>query len=310
MRQEVIVLAGLCLLVAILGAWRLAHDAHPPLLLRFVTALCGGMSVFLLRLIRRPVVPLTSQGSAVLAAPADDLLDSGEEALGGAILLGRFQGQAVTLPRQLALRHGIIVGPSGAGKSFSFFLPNAARAQAMSCVFTDPKSELWKYTSGLHRSERYAPGEPERSVGFNWIPLCRDARYAEIIARALVESGNVRYTEQAWLDMEAAFLAALFAHTSTLSIPTPLTAYRLFTRQKQETLLQQFERSRSSVAQEQAVIFRQASERMRGAIIPVVAAKLQFLRDPQVARFTLSVSLAAGLHSPEGCAYRRVLVSS
>ena len=53
----------------------------------------------------------------------------------------------------------------------------------------------------------------------------------------------------------------------------------------------QFERSRSSVAQEQAVIFRQASERMRGAIIPVVAAKLQFLRDPQVARFTSATLL-------------------
>jgi type IV secretion system protein VirD4 len=291
MRQEVIALAGLCLLLAVLGSARLAYDPHPSLLLRSMTALCGGLSVLLVRWMKKPVNVLTSQGSATLTPPADDLLKDGGQGKDGAILLGRYGGEAVTLPRPLALRHGIVVGPSGAGKSFSFFLPNAVKAVGTSCVFTDPKSELWRYTSGLHRSESYAPGEPERSLGFNWIPLCRDARYAEIIARALVESGNVRYTEQAWLDMESAFLAALFAHTSTLSIPTPLTAYRLFTRQKQDTLLRQFERSRSSVAQEQSVIFRQASERMRGAIVPVVAAKLQFLRDPQVARFTSATLL-------------------
>ena len=181
MRQEVIALAGLCLLAAVFGAWRLAHDAHSTLLLRCVTALCGGLSVLLLQRMRQPFDPLTSQGSATLTPPADDLLnDSGEEH-DGAILLGHYAEKSVTLPRPLALRHGIIVGPSGSGKSFSFFLPNALSAVGTSCVFTDPKSELWRYTSGLHRSESYAPGEPERSLGFNWIPLCRDARYAEII---------------------------------------------------------------------------------------------------------------------------------
>ena len=46
------------------------------------------------------------------------------------------------------------------------------------------------------------------------------------------------------------------------------------------------------MAVEQAIIFQQTSERMRGSITPVVASKLQFLRNPAVQRFT-SASLMA-----------------
>lgn len=42
------------------------------------------------------------------------------------------------------------------------------------------------------------------------------------------------------------------------------------------------------------MVFMQTQERMRGSIVPVVAAKLQFLRDPAVQRFT-----SAGLEPPD-----------
>ena len=196
----------------------------------------------------------------------------------------------MSLPRHQALRHGFILGPSGSGKSYGFFLPNAARSVGTSCVFTDPKSELWRRTAGLHPTAlRFAPGEPEQSAAFNWVPLCRDARMAELIARAIVMSGNTERTEQVWLDLEAGFLSALFAHAATLEEPTPLSAYYLFTRQRPEALQLQLETSHSPVAREQANILKQTSERVRGSIVPVVAARLQFLRDPAVARFTSSV---------------------
>jgi type IV secretion system protein VirD4 len=195
----------------------------------------------------------------------------------------------------------VIVGGSGTGKTYSYFLPNAAFSREVSLVFTDPKSELWRYTSGLHTALRYAPCEPDASEGFNWIPLCREARLAELCARAVVESGNTQYTEQIWLDMETAFLSALFSHASRLPVPTPLSAYRLFTRQPQETLLQQLLASPSEASREQATIFQQTQEKLRGSVVPSVAAKLQFLRDDAVARFT-SATLAA----PEFGGLRRV----
>src|SRR5262249_22065960 len=119
-------------------------------------------------------------------------------------------------------------------------------------------------------------------------------RLAELAARAIIESGNVYHTEQAWIDMEAAFLSALFSHASTLSLPTPLTAYRLFTGQSQTDLLEQLVASSSPMAREQALIFQQTTERLRGSIVPVVAARLQFLRDQAVARFT-----SASLEPPD-----------
>ena len=203
------------------------------------------------------------------------------------MFLAPYGKNVVALPRRIGQQHGVIVGGSGTGKSRGYFLPNAAYSVKASLVCTDPKSELWNYTSGLHRqATRYAPSEPEKSACFNWIPLCRDARIAELCARAIVEAGNTQRTEQAWIDTETAFLSALFSHASTLSEPTPLTAYRLFTRQRPEALLRQLLTSTSEAAQEQAIIFEQSDRRMRGAIVPVLAAKLQFLRDPALARFT------------------------
>ena len=205
----------------------------------------------------------------------------------GAFILADTEPDRAVLPVEEAMRHGIIIGGSGTGKSRGYFIPNAAHAKGTSLLCTDPKSELWNLTSGFHeRALRYAPTEPSASECFNWIPLCGDPRIAELCARAVVESGNTNNTEQAWIDMETAFLSGIFAHASTLSEATPLSAYRLFTLQSVRALIKQLLSSPSETAREQASVFSQTQERMRGSIVPVVASKLQFLRDPAVARFT------------------------
>jgi type IV secretion system protein VirD4 len=196
------------------------------------------------------------------------------------------KGQIV-LPRMQTTQHGLILGGTGTGKSRGYFLPNCAQAMDTSLVVTDPKSELWKLTSGFReKALRYAPAGPDASEGFNWIPLCGDARMAELCARAIVSSGNTSHTDQFFLDTESAFLAALFAHASTLPEATPLTAYGLFTKQPQEDLIRQLLESPSEVARDQAVIFMQTDPRYKGAIVPAVSGRLQFMRDQAVRRFT------------------------
>jgi len=270
----------------------LATTDAPTLALRLQTAALGTLSLLLLfRALTSPHSPSESHGSAAFARPdevADLLLPAGNERPlpPASLLLGAMAGRFVALPSPFPGQHGVIVGGSGTGKSFSFFLPNLAFARGVSCVVTDPKSELWHYTSGFHPAIRYAPTEPDASACLNWIPLCRDARLAELCARAIVEAGATERQEPPWPDLETAFLSALFAHASTLSVPTPLAAYHLFTRMEPPKLLEIFQASASPVAREQAIIFGQTHERMRGSIVPVVAAKLQFLRDPLVARFT------------------------
>ncbi len=221
------------------------------------------------------------------AAPGSWTTGQGSELSPGSFYVGLQGGRDVALPPLEAARHGVVVGGSGTGKSRGYFLPNAARNFGASLVCTDPKSELWRLTSGLRKGAvRFAPTDPAASACFNWIPLCADAATAELCARALVESGNTQGTEQAWLDTEAAFLAGVFAHASTLTHPTPLSAYRLFTRQPVDLLIEQLLASPSDAAREQGMVFSQTQERMRGSIVPVVAARLQFMRDDAVARFT------------------------
>ena len=245
-------------------------------------------------------------GSAGWGKPASSILENGRGPIPeGGFYLGQWAGKRVVLPKAETLRHGLIVGGSGTGKSRGIFLPNAAWSKGTSLVCTDPKSELWRFTSGLReKAVRFAPTEPEASACFNWIPLCADPRLAELCARAVVESGNTQGTEQAWLDMEAAFLAAVFSHASTLPAPTPLSAYRLFTRQPIESLIEELLASPSDAAREQGMVFSQTQERMRGSIVPVVAARLQFLRDPKVARFT-----SASIDAPDFASLRRVPTS-
>jgi type IV secretion system protein VirD4 len=229
--------------------------------------------------------PLPAPGGFILAPPEPDK--------------GR-KGQ-VLLPRMATVQHGLILGGSGTGKSRGYFLPNCAQARDTSLVVTDPKSELWKLTSGFQeRAFRYAPADPEASLGFNWIPLCSDARIAEICARAIMSSGNTSHTDQFFIDTESAFLAALFAHTSTLPEATPLTAYRLFTRQKPDELIQQLLESPSETAREQAIIFMQTDPRYKGAIVPAIASRLQFMSDKGIQRFT-----SATLDAPDFGRLRR-----
>ncbi|MGB8510753.1 MAG: type IV secretory system conjugative DNA transfer family protein [Pyrinomonadaceae bacterium] len=193
----------------------------------------------------------------------------------------------VVLPRMQTTQHGLILGGTGTGKSRGYFLPNCAQVVDTSLVVTDPKSELWKLTSGFReKALRYAPADPDASAGFNWIQLCNDARMAELCARAIIASGNTSHTDQFFIDTESAFLAALFAHAATLPEATPLTAYGLFTKQPQEDLMKQLLESPSEVARDQAVIFMQTDSRYRGAIVPAVSGRLQFMRDKAVRRFT------------------------
>lgn len=229
-----------------------------------------------------------SYGSAGWGAPGREFVFPNDEPLPPtAFLLSSRGRRRIAAPETLAARHGLVLGGSGVGKSRGYFLPNAALRRDASLVCADPKNELWTLTSGVHREAwRFAPTDPDASRGFNWIPLCADARIAELAARALVESGQTARTEQAWLDLEAAFLAAVFAHASTLPDPTPLAAYRLFTEQPLDALMRALRGSPSSAAREQAVVLAGTSERMRGSYVPVVAARLQFLRDPAVRRFT------------------------
>lgn len=213
----------------------------------------------------------------------------------GALILAPFHKNRLDLPREVVSRHLLILGGTGSGKSRSFFLPNTGwtGSSASSLIATDPKGELWEYTSGVHMfqdgtsaARRYAPLEPDASECFNWIPLCIDARMSELCARALITSRGVG-KDEFWAEAEIAFLSAVFSHAAATDEPTPLTAYRLFARQTPEQLRAQLMNSSSETAREQALVFYELTEKkVQGSVLPGIINKLQFMRDPKVQRFT------------------------
>lgn len=302
----------LLLLVAMFGACGVLAREDDPLVsyLAFGAMIGVGLMAFIpvsqVRALRREDEQAKSTHGTARLANDDEikefLLAKGELMPAGSFYLGQAKSGPVVLPRSMAVKGGVIVGGMGSGKTRGYSMPNAAWVRGTSLALFDPKDELFGKTSGFHKMARkYAPANPNASECFNWIMLCKEARMAELCARGLITPNTTPATEAYWVNGEVALLAALCAHTATLSEPTPLTAYRLLTRQTDAQLEEQLRNSSSEVAQEQALIFYQKTEpKHRNSFTTGVVNALQFMRDPEVARFT-----SAGVEPPDFGRMRR-----
>jgi type IV secretion system protein VirD4 len=272
------------------------------LLFRFALMAVAALACFVIYkfLTRRKVKESTAHGSATFATEKDLLeyrwlyelrkeLQSIAEP--GGFLLSRTsfkkKKRSVELSRDETAQHVLILGPTGTGKSRCFFLPNLRHTRRQSFICTDPKGELYDLTSGYHHSLRFAPRDPDRSLCFNWIPLCQSAHITNLLARAIVVSkGESR--EPFWDDAETNFLAALMAHSATFDTPTPAAMYDFLTDFEQEDLIEQLLNSPSKIARRFIRLFQQASDNVRGNTALGLGSKLGWLLDEDVRRFTSS----------------------
>ena len=249
--------------------------------------------------VRRKKTPpqSTVHGSAAWSPPGDDLkqaLKPSQPLPPGAVFLAP-QSKAnpnhyLAVPRPIALRHGIILGGSGTGKSRGYFLPTLAWSEGTSFIATDIKSELWDNTSGAHKTAyRFAPLDPDASVCFNFLALCKDPRIAELVADAIVSNKESK-GDPFWAESEAMVITALVSHVAHTATPTPAAAYDLFTLTDFDDLLDIFRQSPSVVARRQAVLFALSkdgkSSTAREGIRTGVVRSLKWLEDPRIRRFT------------------------
>ncbi len=202
------------------------------------------------------------------------------------------------LPAQESMKHILLVGPSGSGKSRGFFMPNCVYFGS-SMIVTDPKSELWTYTSGFHKTAiRYAPRDPDASASFNWIPCCEnDANLVRLLARAVVTSAGESSGDKFWEDTSTDLIAGLFAHAATFEVKTPAALYDFFTAQTPASLAEKLSESPSRIAAQLSLSYINASENTRGSIIAGVSTNLSFLADEKVRRFTSASTKASDFES-------------
>jgi type IV secretion system protein VirD4 len=216
----------------------------------------------------------------------------------GVLVLGPFgNNHQLSLPHDYAIRHTAIIGASGSGKSRGFFLPNCAHYNG-SFIATDPKSELWRLTSGFRKKAiRFAPRDPNNSFAFNFIgATVNDPHLTQLLARAIVSSTGSSKSDPFWENAETALLSSLIAHTATFedeegnSAATPAALYDFLTSHNGDELAGALLTSKNPVARQFANIYAQADPKVRGNIGIGLATKLTWLADPKTRRFTSSTT--------------------
>jgi type IV secretion system protein VirD4 len=272
------------------------------LLFRFALMAVAALACFVIYkfLTGRKVKESTAHGSATFAA-FEDLLDyewvydlrteKQRVAQPGGFILSRTnikkRQYSVELSRAETCQHILVLGPNGSGKSRGFYLPNLRFTRGQSFICTDPKGELYELTSGYHRSLRFAPRDPDRSLCFNWIPLCQTSHITSLLARAIVVAKGASH-EPFWDDAETNLLAALMAHAATFDTPTPAAMYDFLTSLEQHDLIEQLLNSPSKIARQFIRLFQQASDNVRGNTALGLGSKLSWLMDEEIRRFTSS----------------------
>jgi type IV secretion system protein VirD4 len=240
----------------------------------------------------------TSMGSAHFARRREirHLLRPMKRPPAGELIIGTYKERSwlrltnkfLVLPRSLTTRHVLIAAPSGAGKSRSLFLPNCHAAGLTSFVATDPKSELWKFTSGVQRNPiRFAPRDPDRSACFNWIPLCRDISVANLCVFSIVYAEGVDKGDKFWTNNERALLTALFTHVAHTDCPTPGHVYELLCSGV-GSLMHELINSPAKAAQRAGRTLFQSDEKVFTGVIQGLVGKLQWLEEDNVRRMTSS----------------------
>ena len=229
-----------------------------------------------------------THGSAGWATAADikPLLSSRRQARGLSIFLGHDRrGRDIVLTDQLSKQ--LIIGTTGSGKTWSLFLPNARRTPS-SLVATDPKGELWDYTSGYQREVwRLAPRSPYSTHGLNWIPLCRDEHLSQLLAAAVMQTDEDTREQQFWKLADQQLCSALFTHVAYSPVPTPATLHSIMQLGPRQ-MVEHLKTSESPRARTCAQTLWELKPETRAGIVMSVANKLAFLQDPAVRRFTSS----------------------
>jgi type IV secretion system protein VirD4 len=196
--------------------------------------------------------------------------------------------QLVNLPKDLALKHTLIVGPTGAGKSRSFFLPNCHDAGNSSFVATDPKSELWEETAYNNiKPIRFAPTDPDNSAPFNFVAYCKDIDYAEQVAGAIVNAASATGDGKFWAEAEEGLLTGLLLHIAHSEMPTPTHLFNLISSGI-ESVSNALENSAIEDTRNLAMSYVEAKDEKKSSIIMGLAGKFNWMANPKIKRFTSS----------------------
>lgn len=179
--------------------------------------------------------PLTDFGNARFADLAElqsqgYLASQSTEDQSVRLLLGSFEGQVVTVPREFTEAHAIVAGPPGVGKSRSIFIPNLIQRTKTSALVTevvageDIMPTVFRHTSGFRASQGQKiyylnPANLTNSTRFNPIDFIGDLSDAFKYATLIIANttSNTHFADQIWTQVATQLLTALLVYVRGLT---------------------------------------------------------------------------------------------
>ena len=134
---------------------------------------------------------------------------------------GLVVSKRLRLSLKQSYEHVLVAGPTGSGKTRSYAMPNLLEDLSGSFVVTDPKGELFKYTSAYQQSRGkevrvFSPQYPEHSFFYNPLYYCENDTDTRDLALTILSNGNisaeyitgVKALDTQWMTMARSLLAA------------------------------------------------------------------------------------------------------
>lgn len=226
----------------------------------------------------------------------------------GGLLLGKFEGRKLWLPRKLAVRHTLVCGPTGSGKSTAIFIPNLIEQLGTSAIVTEASpgrmtpvlygnSAGWRHLAG-QKIIYFNPDDP-RSMRINPVDLVRTFDDAQLLANLIVANttADTHVGDQVWSQAETHLLQALLLHVAGMRgrIDQPskegdnanLGYLRALLRRGPEGMQGELASTRLKSAQrEYEAYLNNSSPNFRFGVVSGLLARLTLFANPQIAAVT------------------------
>jgi type IV secretion system protein VirD4 len=209
---------------------------------------------------------------------------------------GRYLGRDRWLPQTLQESMILLVATTGSGKTSRWIVPSLLRERgSRSLYIPDPKSELWRLTSGAvaryHHVWRFAPSHSDQSHSYNPLAYVTDRRSARKFADCFLQNtGETKETDSYWTNLARSFIVGVTMHLMTTEPGAPLV--RLvdrFTSCSLDELISMLAGSASKDARDCAKTIGTEitkNPRIEGIVMPDLASRWDQLKTVEIARVT------------------------
>jgi len=172
----------------------------------------------------------TTYGSATWAtseelAQGDYIIASARDFVGNRFLLGRYNGEELSIPENLTHRHVLICGPTGCGKTTGLFIPNLIERTGVSAIVTEAtpgsmppnlyaKTAGWRAMAG--QEIFYFNPSDLTSTRINPIDQVQTFDDAAHLATLIIQNSTPAssYSDPIWQQSETHLLTSLVWHTA------------------------------------------------------------------------------------------------